>query len=336
MSTPVAETAAVVESGTGSSRTDRATTLELVVTAIDVPAEGIRSITLADPAGRVLPGFVPGSHLVVHAGPHTNAYSLTGDGTHPTHYSISVLRVEDGNGGSRWLHDELAVGDTLTVGLPRSAFAPIARARKHLLIAGGIGITPMVSHLRAAARWRRDVQILYTFRENAGAHLQDVAELAGGDAELFTEQEAFVARLGEALREQPIGTHLYVCGPAGMIDAVIDAAHEAGWPDSRIHFERFGIDALDAGDPFRVRLTASGRTVDVPSGTSMLEALEEQGIEIPNLCRQGVCGECRIPLSGGSPIHRDLYLSAEEKDAGDAIMPCVSRAGEGCTLEVHL
>lgn len=333
MNTGVAEMStpeSVVRPGAG------ATTLELVVTAVDAPARDIRTITFASPGGNVLPGYIPGSHVVVHAGAFTNAYSLTGDGAHPSQYSISVLRLPKGKGGSRWLHDELEVGATVTVGLPRSAFAPIARARKHLLIAGGIGITPMVSHLRAAVRWRRDVQLLYVFRDSSAAHLEDVTRLAGRRAELFTDRRSFADRLAQALRSQPLGTHLYVCGPSSMIDAVVDAATGAGWPESRVHFERFGVDALDPGDPFRVELTASGRTVDVPAGTSMLEALENEGVAVPNLCRQGVCGECRIPLAGGTPVHRDLFLSTEEKNAGDAIMPCVSRANAASTLEVPL
>ncbi|MFT4395350.1 PDR/VanB family oxidoreductase [Gordonia lacunae] len=317
-------------------RASAAATRQLVVTAIENPTRDIRTITLADPDGNALPGYVPGSHLVVHAGPVTNAYSLTGDGTHPSHYSISVLRRHDGKGGSRWLHDELDVGTTVTVGVPRSAFAPMARARKHLLIAGGIGITPMVSHLRAAVRWRRDVQLLYVFRESAAAHLDEVTALAGKRAELFTDRLSFADRLARSLRTQPIGTHLYVCGPPAMIDAVVDAAADAGWPGSRVHHERFGIGALDDGDPFRVALTASARTVDVPSGTSLLDALENEGVVVPNLCRQGVCGQCRIPVAGGTPIHRDLYLSAEEKNAGTAIMPCVSRAAAASILEVPL
>jgi ferredoxin-NADP reductase len=315
---------------------NHAATLQLVVTSVAAPARDIRSITFADPAGRALPGFVPGSHVVVHAGSHTNAYSLTGDGTHPARYSISVLRVAGGNGGSRWLHDELDEGDLVTVGLPRSAFAPVARARKHLLIAGGIGITPMVSHLRAADRWQRDAQLLYVFRESSAAHLPDVTALAGARAELFTDRASFAGGLGRALCSQPVGTHLYVCGPSTMIDAVVASAEAAGWPPSRIHVERFGMDALDVGDPFRVTLTGSGRSVDVPSGTSLLEALENAGASVPSLCRQGVCGECRIPVTGGKPVHRDHYLGSDEKQAGDVIVPCVSRAEAGTTLEVPL
>ncbi|MDY6811650.1 MAG: iron-sulfur cluster-binding domain-containing protein, partial [Actinomycetota bacterium] len=211
-----------------------------------------------------------------------------------------------------------------------------ARATKHLLIAGGIGITPILSHLRAARRWDRDVQVLYSFRAGRAAHVDDIVELAGARAELFTDQPAFVDRLAATLVDQPIGAHLYVCGPAGMIDHVVDTAAAFGWPPSRIHFERFGVDALDAGDPFTVRLTESGATLDVPAGTSVLEALEAAGRAVPNRCRQGVCGECRLPLAGGEALHRDLYLSDEEKTNGDAFMPCVSRAAEGATLEVPL
>ncbi|UVF80493.1 PDR/VanB family oxidoreductase [Gordonia mangrovi] len=312
------------------------TTLRLVVTAIGDAAPGIRNFTFAAPDGAELPGFVAGSHVVIAAGDRSNAYSLTGDGVAPRSYSISVLRLDDGFGGSRWMHEMLAEGDVVDVEIPRSAFAPEARATKHLLIAGGIGITPILSHLRAARRWGRDVQVLYSFRAGRAAHVDDIVDLAGARAELFTDQPAFVDRLGETLIDQPIGTHLYVCGPAGMIDHVVDTAAALGWPLSRIHFERFGTDALDAGDPFTVRLTETDTTLDVPSGTSVLEALESAGYAIPNRCRQGVCGECRLPLAAGAAVHRDLYLTDEEKGAGDAFMPCVSRAAEGATLEVPL
>ncbi|MEU4314530.1 PDR/VanB family oxidoreductase [Nocardia sp. NPDC024068] len=309
--------------------------MTLVVTGVADPAPGIRGLTLAATDGSRLPGFIPGSHLVVRVGGRANAYSLTSDGFDPAEYAISVLRVADGRGGSRLLHT-LAVGETLSARPPRSAFPPIARAAKHLLVAGGIGVTPILSHLRAARRWGREVQVLYTFRAGHGAHVPEVADLGGSAAELITDRAAFTQRLTAALTAQPLGTHLYVCGPPAMIDYVVAAAATAGWPRSRIHFERFRDDALGAGEPFTVALTESGRTVAVPSGTSLLDALETSGIRIPSLCRQGVCGECRTPLGGGLPIHRDLYLSDREKESGAAIMPCVSRARGGTVLEVPL
>lgn len=311
-------------------------TMTLRVTGLDDSVPGIRSLELAAADGTPeLPGFVPGSHLVLDCDGHTNAYSLTGDPVRPARYTVSVLRLEDGSGGSRWIHDSLAIGDTIEARLPRSAFAPIARATRHLLVAGGIGVTPILSHLRAAADWGREVQVLYAFAPGRAAHLDDLRDLAGADLELFGEQEGFVARLREVLASQPIGTHLYVCGPAAMMDHVLDTAAELGWPASRLHSERFGVDALDPGEPFTVTLTGTGATLEVPSGTSLLEALEGAGRSIPNLCRQGVCGECRIPVAAGTPLHRDLFLTDDEKAADDCLMACVSRA-DGPTLEIPL
>jgi ferredoxin-NADP reductase len=314
--------------------------LTLEVVGIDDGVSGIRCLTLAAPDRSPLPAFTPGSHLVVECGRgerdvRANAYSLTGESVEPATYRISVLRVPDGHGGSAWLHDAVAVGDRVTARLPRSGFAPVVRARHHLLVAGGIGITPMLSHLRAARAWGRSVQVLYAHRAGAGAHLAEVAELTDGAAETFVGRRTFLARVRAALAEQPIGTHLYLCGPPAMIDDVAASAIDLGWPRSRVHLERFTLGDLDPGEPFRVALSRTGTTIDVPSGTSLLDALERAGLSVPNLCRQGVCGECRIPLSAGAPLHRDLYLSEEERQAGDVLMPCVSRAA-GPLLEVSL
>jgi dimethylamine monooxygenase subunit B len=310
--------------------------LDLVVAAIDDRVPAVRRLTLVAPDGGELPGFTPGSHLVVECalpdGVRANAYSLTGESLAPTSYAVSVLRVGD-DGGSAWVH-ALAVGDKLVARRPRSAFAPVARATRHLLVAGGIGVTPVVSHLRAARAWGRETQVLYAHRAGSGAHLDDLADLAP-DAELFTDRSGLLDRLETVLTDQPIGTHLYVCGPAAMIDAVSARAAALGWPASRVHVERFGVDALDPGDPFRAVLTASGTELDVPSGVSLLEALEAAGHDVPHLCRQGVCGECRVPVAGGTPLHRDLFLTDDERAAGDCLMACVSRSS-GPLLEVAL
>jgi ferredoxin len=153
-------------------------------------------------------------------------------------------------------------------------------------------------------------------------------------AQIYTDRATFVAELDFELARQPFGTHLYVCGPGDFTDAVIASAHRQGWPQSRIHLERFGIDALDPGAPFEVTVTG-GEPFVVESGVSLLEALEARGHRIPNMCRQGVCGECRLSVTDGQVLHRDLYLSDDDKAAGDAIMSCVSRAA-GTRLEVTL
>ncbi|MDY6995460.1 MAG: PDR/VanB family oxidoreductase [Actinomycetota bacterium] len=314
-------------------------TLKLVVTAIDDSLADIRTLTLTHPDAAPLPSFTPGSHIVVEcgaAGRPANSYSLTGDGIAPEAYVISVLRCAreaGGSGGSEWIHDELAVGDTVVTHLPRSAFAPVLRARRHLLVAAGIGITPMVSHLRSAQLWGRDTRLLYIHREGRGAYVDEIEALTE-HAAIHTHRAEFTAELMAALADQPFGTHLYVCGPTAFIEFVTEAAGGLGWPTSRIHVEHFGA-ALDAGEPFAVRIASTGDEFTVESGVSLLEALESRGYDIPNLCRRGVCGECRLPVTGGTLTHRDLFLSDSEKQAGDSLMACVSRAGAE-TLELNL
>jgi ferredoxin-NADP reductase len=301
------------------------TELLLTVRAIDDGFPGVRTLTLAQPDGGVLPSFTPGSHLVIECGGTANAYSLTSDSVAPHEYVVSVLECPDGSGGSRWIHHELAVGARVVARPPRSAFPPILRARRHLLVAAGIGITPIVSHLRSAHRWGREVSLLYLHREGRGVYVDEIKAMTDY-AQIYTERGAFLDELSTALADQPFGTHLYVCGPAAFMEDAVALAAQLGWPPSRIHLERFGIDALDPGEPFEVTLTGSGDTFVVESGVSLLEALHARGHDIPNLCRQGVCGECRIPVAGGEIAHRDLFLTDADKAACDSMMSCVSRA----------
>lgn len=296
--------------------------LALEVVGIDDGVPGIRTLRLARPDREPLPSFTPGSHLVVEYDGGANAYSLTGETSAPGEYVVSVLECVDGRGGSRWIHRELSVGATVSVLGPRSAFPPVLRARRHLLIAAGIGITPMVSHLRSARRWGRDVRLLYIHREGRDAYVDEIKSLTD-QARVFTDRAAFLPELAAALSSSPFGTHAYICGPGRFIDDVVALATDLGWPASRIHVEHFGGE-LAPGDPFEV--SCSGGRFVVESGVSLLEALEKHGISVPNMCRQGVCGECRVPVRAGALLHRDLYLSQAEREAGDALMACVSRA----------
>lgn len=309
-------------------------TRELEIRTVQAVTPEVSTFTLADPQGQPLPSFTPGSHLVLECGTAVNAYSLVGETTMPTSYTISVLKLPDGNGGSRWLHQRQP-GDTVVARSPRSLFAPMHTAQKHLLIAGGIGVTPILSHARAAARWGQDMEILYAHRPAHGVHLQELSDVAADSLSTFTERQAFLTALEEALTRQPLGTHLYCCGPESFMETVCSTAEAKGWPPSRVHTERFGADTLDPGQPFDVVLTESGTTVSVASGVSLLEVLENHGIQVPNLCRQGFCGECRIPVSAGKPLHRDHYLEDDEKAANHSMMCCVSRAHTP-SLEVPL
>lgn len=313
----------------------RRTDLELVVASAVPLADGIRQLTLVAPDGGRLPSYPPGANLGLRWRPgRVNSYSLTGDGDSPMAYQVSVLNVAGGSGGSAWAH-ALREGETVEAVAPRGGFGPAARARRHLLVAGGIGITPLLSHARWHARWGHEFVLYYVDRPGRAPHLDELRDLCGARLRSYESREALWADLRPALASQPLGTQLYVCGPLAMTEAVAAAARALHWPGSRVRFEAFA--AADEGprEPFRATLTESARRVEVTAGETLLEALEREGVNVPSMCRQGVCGECRTPVASGRVDHRDLVLSAAEKAGGHWVMPCVSRAADG-ELELRL
>jgi dimethylamine monooxygenase subunit B len=308
--------------------TARRAELALVVTRSTPLSGDVRQLTLAPRNGGCLPSYPPGSHLGLRWRPdRVNSYSLTGDGDSPAAYTISVPRTQESRGGSAWVH-ALDAGAPVDAIAPRSGFAPAARARRHLLVAGGIGITPLLSHARWHLRWGGDFTLYYAHKPGRAPHLDELRALCGPRLRAFENRDALWADLGPALSRQPLGTQLYVCGPLTMIDAVTAAAKRAHWAESRIRFEAFGSSADGPRAPFRATLATAGRQVDVAAGETLLEALERAGVPVPSMCRGGVCGECRTPVSRGRVDHRDLVLSAAERAAGHWIMPCVSRAAD--------
>lgn len=308
--------------------------LDLVVSGVSEVAAGVREVVLVRADGGVLPAHPAGSHVVVECGGVRNAYSLTSPGARPREYRIAVLLRADGSGGSRFVHG-LAPGDRVRVSSPRSAFGPVATARRHLLVAAGIGVTPLLAHARAAVRWGRDVRMLYVHRPGGGAYAGELEQLLSERLVRTTDRDVFGAHLDAALRGQPLGTHLYVCGPGAVLDRVVTDAAALGWPPQRVHLERFVPAELDPGRRFVVRLARAGRDVVVEPGVSLLDALRRADVAVPSMCRQGVCGECRVPVLAGQPLHRDEYLSAAERRAGRTVLCCVSRA-ETDTLELDV
>lgn len=289
--------------------------------------------------GTPLTPYQPGSHLIVTAGEHRNAYSLVDDGINPTSYGVSVLRRGEG-GGSDWLHDRVVAGDLLEVEGPRSMFPPVLDQRHALLVAGGIGVTPVLSHARAIGRLGGSAEVLYSYRSGHAAHLDDLRRLAeahqGITLREATTVEATVALLTERFAAQPLGSHAYACGPPAMLETYQQVAAAAGWPRGRVHLERFTAPERDPGSPFTAVVSTTGRRLAVGPGVSLLTALLDAGVPVPNLCRQGVCGECRIPVRGDAIEHRDLVLSDDEKAAGDTLLCCVSRGADGSEIEVLL
>ncbi|MBD0024000.1 2Fe-2S iron-sulfur cluster binding domain-containing protein [Gordonia pseudamarae] len=311
---------------------------EMRVVEITELTAGIKHFRFAAPDGSMLTPYAPGSHIIItigDGGDRRNAYSLVDDGMYPTTYAISVLRRGEG-GGSDWLHEHLVPGMAVEIEGPRSMFAPVGDQRHALLVAGGVGVTPVLSHARALLRDGNTAEIVYSYRPGHAAHLEDLRAIADRPGIALFEAHTVddtVAVLRERLSQQRFGTHAYACGPGPLLETYTDLAAEAGWPSARVHLERFAAPEQDAGEPFTVRVASTGAEIDVPPGVSLLQRLLENGVPVSNMCRQGVCGECRIPVSSGDITHRDLVLSEDERAAGNTMLCCVSR---GTDIEVDL
>jgi ferredoxin-NADP reductase len=260
---------------------------------------------------------------------HHNPYSLLGSPDDP-YWTIAVRLQETSRGGSSHLHRAVGVGQRLRVDGPVNLF-PFARtARRHLLFAGGIGITPILGHARELARLNADFEVHYAVRSAEFAVYRDELErLAPGRLHVYLDAEGARPDYPRLLAAQCLGTHLYVCGPAGMIEACLASARACGWPGSHLHSEQFLAPAH--GDAFQVRAERSGIELTVAADMSLLDALEQAGLEPPCLCRGGACGQCEAEVLSceGELDHRDIYLSAAEKASGKKIMPCVSRLRSG-------
>ena len=302
-------------------------------------AEGIKMFRLVHPTGGLLTRFTAGSHIVLHLsdGVHTwrNAYSLlnaeVGNGFN---YFIAVKREPDGRGGSCYLHDVVTPGMELDVSVPANTFAAAPLAPLHLLVAGGIGITPLFA-LRHQLRARGEPCALhYAFRSARQAAFVDEL-LLEADPSVRMYDETLGQRLDveTLVRSQPEGTHVYVCGPERLMDAVIAAALEHGWARERIHFERFGAPRPAGEAPFEAVCQRSGVTVACAGSETLLEALERSGVGVPYACRAGSCGACVTTVLGGDVDHRDTLLSDAERADGKMLV-CVSRGNVRLILDV--
>jgi vanillate O-demethylase ferredoxin subunit len=317
----------------GMTAEDTMTQLTVQVVRKQEEAEGIASFELARADGAALPAFSAGSHVdVVLPNGLTRQYSLCNDPTEAHRYQIGVLRDAASRGGSQAMHDAVNEGDELHISAPKNHF-PLAHEAAHsVLIAGGIGVTPILCMAERLAITGASFEMHYCTRSpERTAFLNRIKGSAFAPKVQFhfdNGSEDQKLQLPRLLSPVKPGTHLYVCGPKGFMDWVLGSARSAGWPEAQLHYEFFGAEVVksDADETFEVQLASSGKVVVVPKDRTVVQALAAIGVEVATSCEQGVCGTCLTRVLEGVPDHKDAYLTPEEQEANDQFLPCCSRS----------
>lgn len=307
--------------------------IETTVESVEPVAAGVVSLVLRRADGESFPRWSPGSHIDVHLGTDlTRQYSLCSSPEDPYRVRIAVLRVPDSRGGSDHVHRELHVGDSLEISAPRNNF-PLVDSRKYLFLAGGIGITPIIPMIEDAEAAGREWRLYYGGRSREtmafGQYLQ--RQYGTDRVHLIAEDLEGRVDLDEILGLPRAHTLVYACGPAGMLHAVEDLC--MGWPPGTLHTERFVAQSLGTGgtsQPFEVELARSGGSVTVTPEETIIDAVEAAGARVLSSCKAGLCGTCETRVIQGKPEHRDSVLTQQDKDSGDVMLVCVSRAAAGC------
>lgn len=310
-----------------------AQTLQVRVARKAVEAVDIVTLELVAVDGKALPAFSAGSHVDVQLpGGITRQYSLCNDPKETHRYLIGVLRDPASRGGSQAVHDSVKEGDVLQISAPKNHFGLAHDAKHSLLLAGGIGVTPILCMAERLAITGAAFRMHYATRAPERTAFRSRIAASG-----FAERVQFHHDNGDAAQKLDLqavlaapaaGTHLYVCGPRGFMDAVLATARAQGWPEEQLHYEFFGAEVAksDSDARFEIKLASSGRIIMVSKDKTVTQALAEAGVEIMMSCEQGVCGTCLTRVLEGVPDHKDSYLTPEEQAANDQFLPCCSRA----------
>jgi vanillate O-demethylase ferredoxin subunit len=295
-------------------------------------AEDIVSFELVRADGTPLPPFSAGSHVDVQVNKNiTRQYSLCNDPTEEHRYVIGVLRDPNSRGGSVAMHDTVNQGDLIQISAPKNHF-PLVHAKRSLLFAGGIGVTPILCMAERLARSGADFEMHYCTRSvERTAFLDRIKTSTFADSVYFhfdagsLEQRLDLSRL---LNKPEPDTQIYVCGPIGFIEHVVNTAKTLGWTGEAIHLEYFSAVPQDTSKDteFEVQVASTGKVYTIPADRTVVQVLEENGIDIPISCEQGVCGTCITRVLSGTPNHRDAYFTDEEHALNDQFTPCCSRA----------
>lgn len=307
--------------------------LQLRVAALGAQALDVVRVELVDPAGAPLPAFEPGAHVVLHLpGKLQRQYSLAGDWRDLSRYVLGVGLPAQSRGGSRHVHQQLRVGDTVACSPPANHFPLVPDAMDYLFIAGGIGITPLLSMARWCQAVGKPWRLVHAARSRVRLAFYEEMRALGGETVWHCDDEQGAPLAVQTLMSEVMpGTHVYCCGPAPLMEAV--QAYGAHLPAGTLHFEWFSAPAADAasageagGGSFSIELQRSGVTLRVPPDRSILEVLEQHGHEVPYSCREGLCGTCEVGLCEGEPDHRDYVYPPDQRGQLRSLLVCVSRA----------
>lgn len=305
--------------------------IEVIVSSKSFETEAIALFELVAADGAALPPFDAGAHIDVHIpGGVVRQYSLCNDPSETHRYLIGVLNDPNSRGGSLAMHEQLNEGDTVTISEPRNLFPLSSTAAHHVLMAGGIGVTPILGMAEALAG-NSSFEFHYCTRsEDLTAFRSRLAESTFADNVYHHFDDGAPEQKFDAAVQlaTPVnGTHLYVCGPTGFMDWVLNTARDAGWREEQLHYEFFSAEIDNEGNEgFEVEIKSSGLVVNVPDDKTVVAALGEHGVEIEMSCEQGVCGTCLTGVLEGLPDHKDMYLMPKEHEANDQFMPCCSRS----------
>jgi ferredoxin-NADP reductase len=302
--------------------------LRLEVARREEVADGVIALELRDPDGGELPAWAPGAHVDLLLGPAlTRQYSLCGDPADRSVWRIAVLREPESRGGSQHVHERLHEGDLVDVLGPRNHF-PLEPARRYVFIAGGIGITPIMPMVEAAAAAGADWELHHGGRSRASiAFGAELIRAHGPRTTLYPQDEVGLIDLERILGTPAPDTLVYCCGPEPLLQAV--EARCASWPAGSLHVERFA--PKEQGEPLRhesfdVELVRTGRTVTVPTDRSILDVVEAAGVPVESSCQEGTCGTCETVVLDGTVDHRDSLFTDDERASADTMFICVSRA----------
>lgn len=306
--------------------------IEVRVKSMTWLAQNVVSVVLEAIDGRHLPGAEAGAHIDVRLSEKlSRSYSIVRCEGKPVRYEIAVAKDARSRGGSQHVHETLRVGDVLQIGTPRNLFPIEKAANLSVLIAGGIGITPLWSMVRQFEALGSAWVLHYAARDrHHAAYLADierfVATSAHGRLETYFDNEAGGRRMdvAEVIRETPAGAHVYCCGPQSMLEAF--EAATSGLPVENVHLERFAsVQTTCAARELTVRLARSGHSFEIPADRSILDVLLENGVDVPFGCMQGACGMCEVGVLDGTPHHLDMLFSDEEKASKRSMLICCSR-----------